>query len=72
MKKLIVALLALAICPAWAAKPCDELKSEIDAKLQGKGVTGYSLDIVAADAAVDGRVVGSCESGKKKILYKKG
>lgn len=57
---------------AWAAKPCDELKGEIDAKLQAKGAKGYSLDIVAADAVKDQKVVGSCEGGTKKIVYARG
>src|SRR6185437_3757946 len=47
---------------AQAAKPCEELKTEIAAKLDAKGVKGYSLDIVAKDAdAADGKVVGNCE-----------
>lgn len=58
---------------AQAAKPCEELKTEIAAKLDAKGVKGYSLDIVAKDAdAADGKVVGTCEGGTKKIVYKKG
>jgi hypothetical protein len=57
---------------AQAAKPCEELKTEIAAKLDAKGVKGYSLDIVAKDAdAADGKVVGNCEGGTKKIVYKK-
>ncbi len=54
---------------AWAQKPCDELKGEIDTKLQAKGVKGDKLDIVANDAAKDQKVVGSCEGGSKKIVY---
>jgi hypothetical protein len=48
------------------------LKSEIAAKLDAKGVTGYSLDIVDRDAEVtDGQVVGTCDGGTKKIIYKR-
>jgi len=54
---------------AWAAKPCDELKGEIDAKLEAKGVKNYTLEIVATDAVKDQTVVGSCEAGSKKIIY---
>ena len=63
------------ISPAALAqgKPCEELKSEIAAKLDGKGVTGYTLDIVPADQDVgDQRVVGTCEGGAKKIVYSRG
>lgn len=73
MKKTILALSLFALAaPAMAAqKSCDELKAEIDAKLQSKGVKNYTLEIVAADAATDGKVVGACEMGSKKIVYKK-
>ena len=50
-------------------KPCDELKQEIAAKLDAKGVKGYTLEIVAADQIKDQKVVGSCEGGTKKITY---
>jgi hypothetical protein len=58
---------------AQGAKSCEELKTEIAAKLDAKGVKGYSLDVVAKDTdATDGKVVGTCEGGTKKIVYKKG
>jgi hypothetical protein len=58
---------------AQAAKPCEDLKSEIAQKLDAKGVKSYILDIVAKDAdAGDGKVVGTCEGGTKKILYRRG
>ena len=76
MKKwlVIAGVLVVPACGyAQAAKPCEELKTEIAAKLDAKGVKGYSLDIVAKDAdAADGKVVGTCEGGTKKIVYKKG
>jgi hypothetical protein len=75
MGKLIAAALVLGLSgSAWGqAKPCDELKSEIEAKLKAKGVAKYTLDIVAAsDAKGDAQVVGSCEGGSKRIVYKRG
>jgi hypothetical protein len=54
---------------AWAQKPCDELKTEIAAKLSAKGVANYTLDVVSNDAVKDQKVVGSCEGGTKKIVY---
>ncbi|MBW8760339.1 MAG: DUF1161 domain-containing protein [Burkholderiales bacterium] len=69
---IIAAALALAGSSAFAAgKACEELKSEIAAKLDAKNVTGYTLDIVEADKVGDAKVVGSCESGAKKITYTK-
>jgi hypothetical protein len=66
-----VALVMLA-APAVVRKPCEELKSEIDAKLQAKGVKNYTLEIVPTDQANDlkaGKIVGSCDGGTKKIVY---
>ena len=69
---LIAAALALAASSTFAAgKPCEELKTEIAAKLDAKNVTGYTLDIVDADKTGDARVVGSCDGGAKKITYTK-
>ncbi|MBI3147970.1 MAG: DUF1161 domain-containing protein [Betaproteobacteria bacterium] len=62
-------LLALAVSPALARKSCDELKAEIDAKLQEKKVSAYSLEIVDSDQTGDRKVVGSCDGGTKKIVY---
>ncbi len=68
-----VTVLALAaVAPGFAVKPCEELKSEIAAKLDAKGVKAYQLDIVAK-AGVEGQtVVGSCDGGSKNITYKRG
>lgn len=62
-------VLLLASAPVLAAKNCDELKTEIAAKLDAKKVTGYTLDIVANDQVAERKVVGSCEGGAKKIVY---
>ncbi|MFY9961945.1 hypothetical protein D3C81_614430 [compost metagenome] len=74
MKKLVVAvaLMTLAGTALAAGKPCEELKSEIAAKLDAKGVSGYSLEVVDKGAATDGKVVGTCEGGTKEIVYKRG
>ena len=72
MNQLIVVLtVSLFALPALAAKSCDELKGEVEAKLKDHGVKTYTLDIVGSDEVKDQKVVGSCEGGKKKIVYKK-
>ncbi|MET1079501.1 MAG: DUF1161 domain-containing protein [Pseudomonas sp.] len=74
MKKLgWVVVLGLCASSAWAApKPCEELKQEIEVKIQAAGVTSYTLEIVPAAEATDpSMVVGSCEFGSKKIVYQK-
>jgi len=76
MGRLIVAVAVLGLGftgSAWAqAKPCEELKSEIEAKIKKNGVEKFTLDIVDADKQADGKVVGTCQGGTKKIVYKRG
>jgi hypothetical protein len=75
MGKLMVAMVvALGMSgSAWAqSKTCDELKGEIDAKIKKNGVEKFTLEIVDKDAQAEGKVVGTCEAGAKKIVYKKG
>ena len=70
---LMLAALVLAVNPALAQKKdCSELKSEIEAKIKKNGVKEFTLEIVANDAAKDGKVVGSCDGGTKKIVFKRG
>ncbi|VVM91236.1 hypothetical protein PS662_02842 [Pseudomonas fluorescens] len=73
MKKLMLAigLLSLAGTAFADGKSCEDLKAEIAAKLDAKGVAGYSLEIVEKDTAADGKVVGTCEKGTKEIVYKR-
>jgi hypothetical protein len=68
-----LAVLVFVSAPAYAqgSKPCEVLKSEIATKLEAKGVKAYTLEIVAKDKNAEGKVVGSCENGTKKILYRK-
>jgi hypothetical protein len=69
----LLAALMLAASPALARKDCEELKSEIDAKIKANGVPVYTLTIVPNDQVKDGdKVVGSCDGGTKKIVYKPG
>lgn len=73
MKMLVAALgLLLVAFPALAAKSCEELKAEIAAKMDAKGVVNYTLEIVPTESVKDEKVVGSCDGGKKKITYKRG
>ncbi|WP_409278957.1 DUF1161 domain-containing protein [Pseudomonas defluvii] len=55
-----------------APKPCEELKAEIEAKIQARGVTSYTLEIVPNNEVHDqNMVVGSCDGGTRKIIYQK-
>ena len=67
----VVGALLLVSAQVFAAKPCEELKAQISAKLDGKHVTRYSLDIMANGNVGTAKVVGSCDGGTKKIVYVK-
>jgi hypothetical protein len=59
--------------PAWGqSKSCDELKAEIEEKIRNNGVAQFTLTVVDKDAPEDGKVVGTCGGGTKKIVYKRG
>ncbi len=57
---------------AQTGKPCEELKSEIAKKLETNGVKTYTLDVIAKDKDAEGKIVGTCEGGTKKIVYRRG
>jgi hypothetical protein len=66
-------LLVLGSLPAFAqevAKSCDELKTEIAAKIEANGVKSYDLTITKNDEVkTEDKVVGSCGGGTMKIVY---
>ena len=76
MVKLIAAAVVVGLTisgPALAQrKDCGELKGEIEAKIKKNGVEKFELDVVEADKQAEGKVVGTCDGGTKKIVYKKG
>ena len=73
MKRTIVmVVLVMSLFPFSALaqrKNCEELKAEIAAKLDAKGVKNYELKIVAPDDVKNETVVGSCDGGTKRITY---
>ncbi|HLH06818.1 MAG TPA: DUF1161 domain-containing protein [Terriglobales bacterium] len=76
IKRIVVTAAALAMAAsscafAQAAKPCEELKSEIAQKIEANGVKSYSLEIVEKEKDAQGKVVGTCDGGTKKIVYSK-
>jgi hypothetical protein len=66
-----ILLLASALAGAQGPKPCEVLKTEIEKKLDANNAKGYTLEILAKDKDSEGKVVGSCEGGTKKIMYRK-
>ena len=74
MKRWFAAALATLLCggASAATKPCEELKREIEVKIQAANVTSYTLEIVPTAEVQDANmVVGSCANGSHKIIYQK-
>jgi uncharacterized protein DUF1161 len=67
---LIGTVLLFTSVAAYAAMPCGDLKADIAQKLDAKGIQFYSLELVPTEKVKDpGKVIGTCDGGKKKILY---
>jgi hypothetical protein len=76
MKRFVLAVIcgALATSALAATKDCEELKNEIEIKIQANAVPSYTLEIVTkeeADKHDAAMVVGTCENGTKAIIYQK-
>lgn len=76
MKRIGLAILcsALATSAIAAPKDCEELRKEIEIKIQAKAVPHYTLEIVSKEEAEKhdiAMVVGTCEYGTKAIIYQK-
>lgn len=74
MKKIVLMLFMMSFVTyaQAAAKPCEELKEEIAAKIDAKGVPSYTLTIVPINDEAEGKEVGTCDGGTKKIMYVRG
>jgi hypothetical protein len=66
-----VLLLAAGAGSALARKPCEELKAEIAKKIEANNVKSYTLEIVPKDQEAEGKVVGACDGGTNKIMYRR-
>lgn len=68
---LVVVLLLALPALAQGVKSCEALKTDIAKKLDAKQVKSYTLEVVPKDQKTDAKVVGTCEGGTKKIVYRK-
>jgi len=76
MKRFALAIIcgALATSVLAAPKDCEELRKEIEIKIQANAVPSYTLEVVSkeeADKHDSAMVVGTCENGTKAIVYQK-
>ncbi|HSW11735.1 MAG TPA: DUF1161 domain-containing protein [Solimonas sp.] len=71
MRHIVIGTALLAASPILSAKPCEELGAEISAKIESKGVRGYSLKLMPVADATEGSVVGTCDGGASKLVYRR-
>lgn len=74
MKRFALAVLGLSLATGALAAPkdCEELKAEIEAKIQANNVSSYTLEIVGKDEAEDpNMIVGTCANDSRVIIYQK-
>lgn len=75
-------LTCLSFFSIQAMATCEDAKAQIDAKLQAKGISSYTLEVVPADKTKDtaasgvaatnttgGKIVGNCDNATKNIVY---
>jgi uncharacterized protein DUF1161 len=70
---LLAALLLFTVSPVLAADDddCKGVAKELEAKMLALGEKNFYLDVVPANQVKNARVVGSCEAGAKKIVYRR-
>ena len=66
---LTVVALLFASTSSYASNNCDSIRIQIDSRVRASGVTDFVLSVVDAGAKINGKVVGSCDLGTKKIVY---
>ncbi|WP_397435975.1 DUF1161 domain-containing protein [Pseudomonas chlororaphis] len=76
MKRFVLAVVCCALVTSALAAPkdCEELKKEIEIKIQANAVPSYTLEIVSKEEAEKhdvAMVVGTCENGTKAIIYQR-
>ena len=68
-----VSRVAFALCAVLAgpvhALGCDELRAQVEAKVRAGGVKDFNVVVAEAAASAPGRVVGTCDLGRRKLLY---
>lgn len=72
MMRTLTALALMGLAPAAMALTCEELQAQIEAKLRAGGLKQPIVLTVDAASSAPGRVVGSCDRGARKILYRAG
>ena len=72
MRFLLPFMAAIAAVPTLAVAACEDLKARIADGMIAGGLRDFELEIVPIDAVDARTVVGQCEAGSKKIVYRRG
>ena len=70
-ESLFLLLIATAATPVHAAT-CEETVADIGARIRANGVAEFTVAAVDLAASAPGRQVGTCDAGRKKIMYVRG
>lgn len=62
------AMALLSVLPCHAIT-CDELRPQVEARIRAGGVTRFSVTVADAAAPSEGKLVGTCDHGAKKLVY---
>lgn len=69
---LCVAAVLLGLSGTASADPCEPLRQRIESQIADKGVSGFSVTVEAIETQVEGKVVGGCANGQRKVVYRRG
>ncbi len=64
-----IGLCTLLAANAVAASTCETLRTQIENRIAASGVARFRVTVVEAEAPAPGQVVGSCDMGRRKIVY---
>jgi hypothetical protein len=67
----LLLLMTTAGSPAHATT-CEEVLASIESRIRANGVAEFSVTAVDAAASAPGKQVGTCDTGRKKIMYVRG
>jgi hypothetical protein len=52
-----------------AGKDCEQLRTEVLRRYEAGGIASPDLQLLSASAATNGKVVGTCELGSRKLVH---
>lgn len=69
---LLLTVTVAAIGAPVHAATCDDMVADIGARIRANGVAEFTVSAVDLAASAPGRQVGTCDAGRKKLMYVRG